>query len=114
MTQNALATPRKRKAVGLYEFLPADNDKAFADVQVDRPVPTGRDLLVGVKAVSINPADTQVRAGTNRIYDNQPQTPYPRLGRRGRGGRRWAGDQELQSRRRGLLRGRAPPAGPRQ
>lgn len=31
------------------------------DIELPRPTPTGRDLLVAVKAVSVNPVDTKVR-----------------------------------------------------
>ena len=50
------------KAVTLTRYLPADNPDAFADTSLDRTGPTGRDLLVEVKAVSVNPVDTKVRA----------------------------------------------------
>ncbi|MBS7719617.1 alcohol dehydrogenase catalytic domain-containing protein, partial [Vibrio cholerae] len=32
------------------------------DVQVEKPTPTKRDILVKIKAVSINPVDVKVRA----------------------------------------------------
>jgi NADPH:quinone reductase len=50
------------KAVGLYRYLPIDNPESLLDLDVDTPVPTGRDLLVEVKAVSVNPVDTKRRA----------------------------------------------------
>ena len=50
------------KAVTLTRYLLADNPDAFADTSLDRTGPTGRDLLVEVKAVSVNPVDTKVRA----------------------------------------------------
>ena len=49
------------KAVTLTRYLLADNPDAFADTSLDRTGPTGRDLLVEVKAVSVNPVDTKVR-----------------------------------------------------
>lgn len=51
------------KAVGFREPGPIDRDDALVDVTLDRPAPSGRDLLVEVKAVSVNPVDTKVRAG---------------------------------------------------
>lgn len=36
--------------------------KGFVDLTVERPVPQGHDLLVRVKAISVNPIDTKVRA----------------------------------------------------
>jgi NADPH2:quinone reductase len=50
------------KAVGLYKYLPIDNPESLLDLEVDTVMPTGRDLLVGVKAVSVNPVDTKRRA----------------------------------------------------
>jgi NADPH:quinone reductase len=52
----------KMKAVGLYEYLPVDNPKSLQDVEVEKPSAAGRDLLVEIKAVSVNPVDTKVRA----------------------------------------------------
>jgi NADPH2:quinone reductase len=50
------------KAVGLYQYLPIENEQSLVDVQIDRPDPTGKDLLVNVRAISVNPVDTKVRA----------------------------------------------------
>ncbi len=50
------------KAVGLYKYLPIDDAEALIDVDIDSPRPQGRDLLVEVKAISVNPVDTKVRA----------------------------------------------------
>jgi NADPH:quinone reductase len=50
------------KAVGLYKYLPIDHPESLLDVEIDTPVATGRDLLVGVKAISVNPVDTKRRA----------------------------------------------------
>ena len=43
----------------------ADGDNIPFLTEIDLPVPSahGRDLLVAVKAVSVNPVDTKVRAG---------------------------------------------------
>ena len=50
------------KAVGLYKYLPIDHPESLLDLEVETPKPTGRDLLVGVKAISVNPVDTKRRA----------------------------------------------------
>ncbi len=50
------------KAIGLYQYLPIENEQSLVDVEVDRPTPGGRDLLVAVRAISMNPVDTKVRA----------------------------------------------------
>ena len=49
------------KAVGYYNNGAIDRDDALIDLELPRPTPTGRDLLVEVQAVSVNPVDTKVR-----------------------------------------------------
>src|SRR6185369_9632394 len=56
------ATIAGMKAVGLYKYLPIDNPESLLDLEIDTPKPAGRDLLVEVKAVSVNPVDTKRRA----------------------------------------------------
>jgi NADPH2:quinone reductase len=50
------------KAVGLYKYLPIDHPESLLDLDVPAPVATGHDLLVRVKAISVNPVDTKRRA----------------------------------------------------
>jgi NADPH:quinone reductase len=50
------------KAVGLYQYLPIENEQSLIDIEMDRPQPTGKDLLVNVRAISVNPVDVKVRA----------------------------------------------------
>ena len=49
------------KAVGYRKSLPITADEALLDVELPTPTPGPRDLLVTVKAVSVNPVDTKVR-----------------------------------------------------
>jgi NADPH2:quinone reductase len=49
------------KAVGYKEPLPITDPASLLDIEVSDPVLTGRDLLVEVKAISVNPVDTKVR-----------------------------------------------------
>jgi len=49
------------RAVGYRQPLPIDAPDALLDVELPDPVATGRDLLVEVRAVSVNPVDTKVR-----------------------------------------------------
>ena len=55
------------KAVGLTEYLPIKNENSLRDVEIDKPVAQGRDLLVEVKAISVNPVDTKVRAPKDKV-----------------------------------------------
>lgn len=59
-------TQETMKAVGLLNYLPIDNPDSLIDVEMEKPVPTGRDILVKVKAISVNPVDVKVRAPKNR------------------------------------------------
>ena len=49
------------KALAITRALPADHPQCFVEIDVPDPVPGPRDLLVRVKAVSVNPVDTKVR-----------------------------------------------------
>lgn len=49
------------KAVGFHESLPISHPESLLDVDVPRLEPSGHDLLVAVRAVSVNPVDTKVR-----------------------------------------------------
>lgn len=44
---------------------PIDREKALQDVTLEMPKAEGRDLLVKIKAVSVNPADTKLRMSTS-------------------------------------------------
>lgn len=55
------------KAVGLRRYLPLTEAEALLDVTLPIPVPQGRDLLVEVKAVAVNPVDTKVRAPKDKV-----------------------------------------------
>jgi len=50
------------KAVGLYKYLPIDHPESLLDLEVATPVAAGHDLLVGVKAISVNPVDYKRKA----------------------------------------------------
>ena len=55
------------RAVGLYKYLPIDDPQSLIDVEIPQPEPRGRDLLVRVKAVSVNPVDAKVRAPKEKV-----------------------------------------------
>jgi NADPH:quinone reductase len=55
------------KAVALKRYLPIDNPESLLDVVIDDPVPTGRDLLVEVKAVAVNPVDYKIRSPKDQV-----------------------------------------------
>lgn len=49
------------KAIGYYNPLPIDDAASLQDLELPAPTPGARDLLVRVKAISVNPVDTKVR-----------------------------------------------------
>lgn len=49
------------KAIAYYACLPINDPAALQDVDLPAPQPGPRDLLVEVKAISVNPVDTKVR-----------------------------------------------------
>jgi len=51
------------RATGILQSLPASDRDCFVDFEMPDPEPTARDLLVRVRAISVNPVDTKVRAG---------------------------------------------------
>ncbi|MEO0328726.1 MAG: zinc-binding alcohol dehydrogenase family protein [Pseudomonadota bacterium] len=50
------------KAISLKQHIPIDDPNSLIDVELPKPVATGRDVLVAVKAIAVNPVDTKVRA----------------------------------------------------
>jgi NADPH:quinone reductase len=61
------------KAVALEHYLPVDDPNAFLDVELPTPVAAGRDLLVAVKAVSVNPVDTKIRRSQPGKVESPPR-----------------------------------------
>lgn len=55
------------KAVGLLKYLPIEDEESLIDLSIEQPNVSGRDLLVAVKAISVNPVDTKVRAPSDQV-----------------------------------------------
>jgi NADPH2:quinone reductase len=49
------------RAIGYQKSLPIDDPNSLVDIDLPKPEATGRDLLVEVRAVSVNPVDAKVR-----------------------------------------------------
>jgi NADPH2:quinone reductase len=49
------------RAIGYTHSLPIDDPASLVDIDLPKPEATGRDLLVAVKAVSVNPVDAKIR-----------------------------------------------------
>ncbi|HLQ40689.1 MAG TPA: zinc-binding alcohol dehydrogenase family protein [Tetragenococcus sp.] len=54
------------KAVGVYQYLPIDEPKSLVDISLTKPTASGHDLLIKIKAISVNPVDTKQRAAKER------------------------------------------------
>jgi zinc-binding alcohol dehydrogenase family protein len=53
------------KAVAYRTPLPANDPQSLLDIELPTPEATGRDLLVKVEAISVNPVDTKIRKNTD-------------------------------------------------
>jgi zinc-binding alcohol dehydrogenase family protein len=60
------------KAVAHTRPLPISDAQSLVDVELPKPAPAGRDLLVKVEAVSVNPVDTKRRLDTTKT-DAKPR-----------------------------------------
>ena len=54
------------KAVGFFEGFPITNEASFIDKDKLIPIPAAQDILVKVKAVSVNPVDIKLRQTTKK------------------------------------------------
>lgn len=61
------------RAVGLTRYLPISDPESLVDLELERPTPGARDLLVRVEAIAVNPVDYKVRAPKDRVE------PAPRV-----------------------------------
>lgn len=64
------------KAVGLYHYLPIEQQDSLLDLELDLPMAGGHDLLVKVEAVSVNPVDTKVRAPKDTVEEEAKVLGY--------------------------------------
>ena len=49
------------KAIGYQQSLPVEDPQSLRDIDLPEPTPGPRDLLVEVRAISVNPVDTKIR-----------------------------------------------------
>lgn len=60
------------RAVGLHHYLPIDHPESLLDLELPVPEPGENDLRVAVRAVSVNPVDTKLRAPKPQV-ESQPR-----------------------------------------
>ena len=53
------------KAIAYKHALPIKDEQSLIDVSLPDPIAKGHDLLVEVKAISVNPVDVKVRSSAN-------------------------------------------------
>lgn len=58
------------RAIGYQTPLPISDDLSLVDIELPRPQAQGRELLVEIKAVSVNPVDTKVRSSAKPEGDS--------------------------------------------
>ncbi len=61
------------KAIGFKTSLPINETDSFIEFEKEIPTPKGRDILVKVEAISVNPVDFKIRQ--NSLKDKQQETP---------------------------------------
>lgn len=61
------------KAIGFKTSLPISETDSFVEFETEKPVPAGRQLLVKISAISVNPVDFKVRQ--NSAKDKVLDTP---------------------------------------
>lgn len=59
------------KAIGYQQNLPIDNEHSLQDITLDKPEATGHDILVEVKAISVNPVDYKIRQTSRQTGRNR-------------------------------------------
>lgn len=67
-----MAEKTQMKAVGLTRYLSIDNPESLQDYDLPIPQVSGRDLLVRVQAVAVNPIDTKIRKPKDKV-EPQPK-----------------------------------------
>ncbi len=69
------------RAVGYKQAGPIDRPDSLNDIELPVPLTSGRDLLVEVSAVSVNPVDTKIRKGVSPEGDTWKVLGWDAVGR---------------------------------
>ncbi len=57
------------KAIGLTRYLPIEDTASLIDFEMEIPKPIGRDLLVNIHAIAVNPIDTKIRKPKDKVEE---------------------------------------------
>lgn len=71
MANDTSSLPDRMPAIGARGRRPVSDAESLSDITLPVPTPSGRDLLVEVEGVSINPVDVKVRAGSPTSGDHR-------------------------------------------
>lgn len=61
------------KAIGFKTSLPVSEQNSFIEFETEKPAATGKNILVKIEAVSVNPVDYKIRQGS--LKDKVEETP---------------------------------------
>jgi len=61
------------KAIGARQFFPVSDPGCLVEFELDPPEPGAKDVLVRVRAVSVNPVDTKVRKSLGETVQDPPR-----------------------------------------
>lgn len=61
------------KAIGFKKSLPVSDPESFIEFETDKPTPLGKDILVKIEAISVNPVDYKIRQ--NSLTDKTQNEP---------------------------------------
>jgi len=57
------------RAIGLTRYLPIEDTDSLVDFELEIPKPLGRDLLVNIHAIAVNPIDTKIRKPKDKVEE---------------------------------------------
>ena len=60
------------RAIGIRKYLPISDEASLLDLEIPKPEVGGRDLLIAVRAIAVNPVDAKVRAPKSQV-ENPPR-----------------------------------------
>ena len=66
--------------VGFTRYLPIVDTNASLDLENETPKPGGRDILVAIKAVAVNPVDTKERFPKDKVKETPRIITYDASG----------------------------------
>ncbi|WP_239255089.1 zinc-binding alcohol dehydrogenase family protein [Listeria ilorinensis] len=69
------------KAVGFYRYLPIEETESLLDLTLAVPTPRPHDLLIKVRAVSVNPVDTKQRSPQEKVETEPRILGYDAVGK---------------------------------